>query len=77
MVFEMVDFKLKIHEKQGTMYVPKEIREALGLDVKATPNRRTVFLYPKGMPIEDVVKSLILIKEELEHAIELEKKAGA
>jgi bifunctional DNA-binding transcriptional regulator/antitoxin component of YhaV-PrlF toxin-antitoxin module len=70
----MVDFELKIHEKQGTMYVPKEIRQALGLEVKATPNRKTVFLYPKNMAIKDVVKSLDIIKEDLEHGIELQKE---
>jgi len=71
----MVEFELKIHEKQGTAYIPKEIREALGTELTAVPNRAAVLLYPKHMPIEDIVKSLALIKEDLEHGVALEKKA--
>lgn len=70
----MVEFELKIHRKQGTAYIPKEIREALGTEIKAVPNRAAVLLYPKNMAIKDVVKSLIIIKEDLEQAVELGEK---
>lgn len=70
----MVEFELKIHQKQGTAYIPKEIRQALGTEIKAVPNRAAVLLYPKNMAIKDVVKSLAIIKEDLEHAVELEEK---
>jgi len=70
----MVEFELKIHQKQGTAYIPKEIREALGTEIKAVPNRAAVLLYPKNMPTKDVVKSLNIIKEDLEQAVELEEK---
>ena len=68
----MVEFQLKINEKQGTSYIPKEIREILGTEIKAVPNRVAVLLYPKNMTIEDVVKSLGTIKRDLEHAIQLQ-----
>ena len=70
----MVEFELKIHEKQGTMYIPKEIRKALGTEIKALPNRAAVLLYPKKMSIKDVVKSIIIIKDDLELGVELEGK---
>jgi hypothetical protein len=70
----MVEFELKIHRKQGTAYIPKEIREALGTEIKAVPNRAAVLLYPKNMAIKDVAKSLIIIKEDLEQAVELGEK---
>ena len=68
----MVEFQLKINEKQGTSYIPKEIREILGTEIKAVPNRVAVLLYPKNMTIEDVVKSLGTIKRDLKHAIQLQ-----
>jgi len=70
----MVEFQIKIHDKQGTAYIPKEIREALGNEVKAAPNRAAVLLYPKTMPIKDVLKSIDIIKQDLEHGRQLEKE---
>jgi len=71
----MVEFEIRIHEKQGTAYFPKEIREVLGTEVKAVPNRTVVLFYPKNMPIKDVMRSLSIIKDDLQHCIDLEKKA--
>jgi len=70
----MVEFEVKINPQQGTAYIPKEIREALGTELTAIPNRAAVLLYPKNMPIKDVVKSLTIIKQDLEHAVELQKE---
>lgn len=70
----MVEFKIRIHPHQGTAYIPKEIRESLGTELKAVPNRAAVLLYPKNMPIRDVVRSLAIIREDLEHAAKLEAK---
>lgn len=73
----MVEFKLRIHPKQGTAYIPKEIRETLGTEVKATPNRAAVLLYPENMSIKDVIQSLSIIRQDLEHAVELQKEIVA
>ena len=70
----MVEFEIKINPQQGTAYIPKEIREILGVELKAVPNRTAVLLYPKNMPIKDVVKSLDVIRKDLEHGIELQEK---
>jgi len=70
----MVEFEIKINPQQGTAYIPKVIRETLGVELKAVPNRTAVLLYPKNMPIKDVVKSLDVIRKDLEHGIELQEK---
>ena len=69
----MVEFDLKIHE-QGTIYIPKRIRKALGSEIKATSNRAILLLYPKKMSIKTIVKSITIIKDDLELEVELEGK---
>jgi len=69
----MVEFKIKINPEQRLAYIPKEIVEAIGFELKATPNRAAVLLYPENMPLKDVVKSLNIIRQDLEHASELSK----
>ena len=54
--------------------MPKEIVQALGFKLKAIPNRAAVLLYPEGIPLEDVLKSLDIIRDDLEHAIQLQLK---
>lgn len=70
----MVEFKIKIHPEQGIAYIPKEIREATGTELKAVPNRTAVLLFPKNVPVKDVAKSLTIIKQDLEHSAELEAR---
>lgn len=72
----MVEFKIKINPTQRLAYIPKEIYEILGSRLKATPNRTAVLLYPEDMPIKDVVKSLEMIRRDLEHGIELSKETA-
>ena len=69
-----MDFELKIHKKQRTMYIPKELLNALGTEVTATPDRSSVFLYPKGLSTKDAIRSLEAIKEDLEHKVELQER---
>lgn len=73
-VNNVVEFDLKINPEQGTAYIPKEIREALGREIKAVPNRTAVLLFPKNIRIQDVLKSVDAIKADLEHAVELAEK---
>jgi len=71
----MVEFKIKIHPEQRLAYIPKEIYEALGSELKAVANRTAVILYPKNTDIQDVLKSLEIIQADLQHAIKLQQKA--
>jgi len=70
----MVEFDLKIHKKQRTMYFPKELHKVLGVEVTGVPNMRGVFLFPKALSKEDAIRSLKAIQEDLEHSVELEEK---
>lgn len=66
----MVEFELKVNEKQNTIYVPKWMREAWGHNLKIRPNLISGILYPSNVPLEDVLKSLKVITLDLEHDIE-------
>ena len=69
----MVEFDVRINKQQGTAYIPKEIRKCLGTELKAVPNRFAVLLYCKDLSTQDVIRSLLVIKQDLEHCVELEK----
>ena len=70
----MVEFKLKINEKQGTVYFPKELREALGTELKGVPNAAAMLLYPNGIDQKDVLKSIDIIRADIEHKINMTTK---
>jgi len=70
----MVEFKIKINPKQRLAYIPKEIYEVLGSHLKAVGNRTAVIFYPENATIKDVLKSLAIIRADLKHALQLEKK---
>jgi len=61
----MVQFKIKINEKQKLAYIPKEIVEALGFKLVAVPNAKTLLLYPEGSDLEDVIASTEIIIQDL------------
>jgi len=65
----MVEFEFKVNKKQGTVYFPKEIRQALGSKLKGIPNAAAILLYPKGTDQKDVLKSINIIRADLEHKI--------
>jgi hypothetical protein len=70
----LVEFDIKIHPNQRTAYIPKEIVEALGLQLKAKANLKSVFLYPAGMAPKDKLQSLDTIRSDIVHEIEIEKR---
>lgn len=72
----MVEFEIKIHPKQRLAYIPKELYAILSSHSKAVANRTAVLLFPEGISKENVLKSLLIIKDDLEHGIELEKEAN-
>lgn len=72
-MIETVEFDLKIHAKQGTMYIPKEIRKALGIYLKAIPNLQGIFVCPKNLPPEQALSSIKTIYEHVKQEVELQK----
>ena len=71
----MVEFKVKVNADQGTCYLPKEIREALGLDLKLVGNRAAIVMYPEKIALKDVVKSLEILLADFRHALEMQEAA--
>jgi hypothetical protein len=59
---------------QGHIYLPKQVREALGPDLVLFPNAAAAVLAPVGMSYEDILKSLEIIKADLEHKLSMSKK---
>lgn len=73
----MVEFRIKIHPKQRLAYIPQELFELLGSEVYAIPNRKGVFLFPKGVDPRLVLESLRIIERDLElNLSEWKKKRG-
>jgi hypothetical protein len=73
----MVEFRIKVNPEQRLAYIPKELYEAMGSNLKATPNRGAVLLYPEKMPVKDILKSVDIIRQDLEHSLELSKEKGS
>ena len=62
----MVEFRIRIHPKYQCAYIPKELAQMLGTEACAIPARRGVFLYPKGANLKEVLRSLEVIRLDLE-----------
>jgi len=70
----MVEFKIRLNEKTRSAYIPKELANLLGNDITAIGNRTAVLFYPEGTRIEDILRSLEIITDDLKHAKDLQEK---
>ena len=61
----MVEFTLKINKKQGTVYIPKVIRNAFGLRLKILPDNEAGVFYRETADLKRVVESLNIIIQDL------------
>ena len=68
-----MEITIKMHPEQDIAYVPKALRKMLGDNPKATPNRMAVLLYSNKTSLDDVIKSLDIIKLDLIHAREIQQ----
>lgn len=57
----LVEFDGRTHHEQGILYLTREIQEALGTEVKITPNDIAALIYPRGADYGDVIRSVELI----------------
>jgi hypothetical protein len=73
----MVEFDIKVNEKQHVAYIPREIVEALGLNLKLVGNRVSAVIYPENASLADVVKSMKILLADFEHALEIQQKTTA
>ena len=68
-----MEFKIRINPEQRLAYIPKEIYEVLGSELKAVANRTAVVFYSQNSSIEDVLESLEIIEADLKHALKLKR----
>jgi len=68
-----LELKLKINPIERLAYIPKAIFNILGPDVCVTPDRSAVLMFGSEVGIDDVLKSLDIIKADLLHAQQLQK----
>jgi hypothetical protein len=70
----MVEFLIKLHQKQRLAYIPQELAKLLGPSIKASANCVAVLLYPEDAKPEDVLRSLRIITLDLEQKVDLQKR---
>ena len=68
----MVEFKIKVNKQQRLTYIPKAIIDAMGLEFKLVGNRAAIVMYPENTDLKDVIKSLKILIQDFEHAVEME-----
>ena len=61
----MVEFRVKIHEKQRLAYIPQEVVKSLGLELCLVPNFKSAVLYSKDSDLKRVIQSLEIIIADL------------
>ena len=70
----MVEFDIKIHPKQRLAYIPKEIIQTLGFQLKIIPNLKAAVVYPANENPERILKSLEVILADLKLRLEDQKQ---
>jgi hypothetical protein len=61
----MVRYKQKF-DNQGKVYFPKVLRESgLAPELTIAPNTRCAVVYPSGLPADQVLESLDIIRQDL------------
>ena len=71
----MAKFTIKVDKRSGVTYFPKEIRkEGFIGEVEGLPNARTFTLIRPGTKLVDVIRSLELVTDELEHRRDMGEK---
>jgi bifunctional DNA-binding transcriptional regulator/antitoxin component of YhaV-PrlF toxin-antitoxin module len=61
--------------KGGVLYIPKEIREAFGRNMKIIPDASAALFFPKDADYEDVLGSLQVITMDVQHRIQMLQRA--
>jgi bifunctional DNA-binding transcriptional regulator/antitoxin component of YhaV-PrlF toxin-antitoxin module len=69
----MVKFHTKANP-QGQYYLPKEVREELGENLDLICNTKAAVIYNSDTPIEQVLKSLKVLENDLSHRAEMQKE---
>jgi hypothetical protein len=68
-----LELRIKINQKERLAYIPKALFQILGTNVRAAPNRAAVLLFSDKTTIDEALRSLEIIKADLQHARALER----
>lgn len=71
----MVKFNINLN-KQGYGSIPKELRDIWGRKLEVIPNNTAGVLYKKGTDLRDILVSLRILTQDIEHRVEQEEKKG-
>jgi hypothetical protein len=63
----MVEFKVKVHPEQRLMYVPKEIYQTFGTNLRMVANYFAAVIFREDVELQDVIRSLEIILQDLRH----------
>jgi len=63
--------------RQGQIYFPKLLRDQWGNEYILIPNAQGGYIYPKDVRAKDALRSLDVVREDLEHRAELEERGTA
>ncbi len=69
----MVELRARVNPG-GLLYVPKEIRECFGTEVKILTDATAALFFPEHTDYEDVLTSLDILRQDLQHRRSLREK---
>jgi len=70
----MVEFKVKVHPEQRLMYVPKEIYQTFGSNLKIIANHFAAVFFREDTSLADVIRSVEIVLEDLKHRVSQSKE---
>ena len=62
----MIIFNVKVHPEQRKAYIPKEVLEAFGCELKLLGCANAAVIWPKDKPLRHVIESVRLLLKDLE-----------
>jgi hypothetical protein len=68
----LVEFRTRITES-GILQVPRELMEVFGQDMKMITGTTAAILFPAGISYEDVMRSLEIIRADLQFRLSRER----
>lgn len=69
----MVEIKTKI-TNSGVLYIPKEIRECFSRSIRIIPNATAALFFPSDADYEDVLASLDIIRQDIQHRLRMQQR---
>lgn len=72
----MVKFRTKM-DQIGKIYIAKPLRQSgLVNTIEIVPNAKAAVIFQAGTSLEDVLRSLDIIRQDLEHRIQTKEVTG-